>query len=180
MPSQATKKANIPQLTEYHSNKVDIPDSFLKGPPAKPITVAHVPFATSAVPEYDGKLAVILDNVLSPEECQQLLQLAEASVPASSEGHTSPWRPALVNVGAGREVAIQDYRNSDRIIWDEQEIVDRLWGRCIQAEGVQELLSQVPSDRKGSSRQWAFSRVNNRMRFLKYTPGQFFKGTFDH
>jgi hypothetical protein len=165
----------MPVKTQYLSNDVSIPASFLRGRPAKPITLTPVPFSSSEVPEYDGATAVILGNVLSPEECQQLLELAEQSVPLEEEGD-SPWKPALVNAGAGLEVAIPEYRNSDRIIWDQQTIVDRLWDRLIQAEGLKELLSKTPDDKAGSAGRWVFERVNDRMRFLKYTPGQFFKG----
>ncbi|KAK2598170.1 hypothetical protein QQS21_005721 [Conoideocrella luteorostrata] len=165
---------NIPQQTRYLSKPVPISSTFLKGPPAKPITVQPIPFAASSVPEYDGATAVILDNVLSPLECQQLLHLAESSVSLDEE-HASPWRPALVNMGVGWEVAIADYRNSDRIIWDEQTIVDRLWDRCLQADGIEEMFSKTPEDNDELMGRWVFERVNERMRFLKYTPGHFFK-----
>lgn len=170
-------KENQITNTHYTSKDVSIPDDFLTGPADKPVTLTPVPFATSRVPEYDGLVAVVLDNVISPEECQQLLELAEASAESQEEG-ASPWRPALVNVGVGREIAITDYRNSDRIIWDKQTIVDRLWNRRIQADGLKELLSKTPDDDIGLPGRWAFERLNDRMRFLKYTEGQFFNCEF--
>lgn len=168
--------SNVPQQTHYVSKDIPIPDTFLTGPSEMPVTLAHVPFATSEVPEYKGLLAVVLDNVLSPDECQQLLKLAEESVPLGEEDGASPWRPALVSTGFGMEVAITDYRNSDRLIWDQQTVVDRVWDRCAQVEGLKELLSEPPEDRPKSMGRWVFERVNERMRFLKYTSGQFFKG----
>ena len=164
-----------PIRTRYISNAIAIPDSFLTSAPVAPVTLRHVPFASSEIPEYAGRLAVSLDNVLSPEECQQLLTLAEASVPME-DGVESPWRPALLNVGVGLEVVATEVRNNDRIIWDEQTVVDRLWQRCLNAEGLKDLMSRTPKDKHVLSGRWVFERVNNRMRFLKYTPGQYFKG----
>ena len=164
-----------PIRTRYISNAIAIPDSFLTSAPVAPVTLRHVPFASSEIPEYAGRLAVSLDNVLSPEECQQLLTLAEASVPME-DGVESPWRPALLNVGVGLEVVATEVRNNDRIIWDEQTVVDRLWQRCLNAEGLKDLMSRTPEDKHVLSGRWVFERVNNRMRFLKYTPGQYFKG----
>ncbi|ATY60029.1 oxidoreductase domain containing [Cordyceps militaris] len=153
----------VPQRTQYISQAVDIPASFLRTPPS-----------------YDGCLAVVLDNVLAPHECARLLRLAEASVPDADGG--SPWRPALVNMGGGFEARVADYRNSDRIIWDCQTVVDRLWERCLLArpeagggESMADMLARPPADTRVKGGKWVFERLNERMRFLKYTEGQFFK-----
>lgn len=182
-PTKAPRRPpGQPQRTTYTSVAVDIPGEFLKTPPEAPITFQHVSFAKSEVPEYDDCFAVVIDNVLSPAECAQLLNLAEQSVPVNEGEEVSPWRPALVNMGVGWEIPITDYRNSDRIIWDNQVIVDRLWERCLQAQGegdsIEKLLSKTPNDMDDSDGKWNFERLNNRMRFLKYTKGQFFKREF--
>ncbi|KAL7949361.1 hypothetical protein V8C42DRAFT_341330 [Trichoderma barbatum] len=163
---------------DYSSNPVDIPDTFLTGPAVDPVTVRPVPWKESAVPEYSKCKAWILDNVLSREECAQLIAYAEASAPLEKPGD-SPWKPALVSVAPGVETRAPSYRNSDRIIWDKQLLVDRLWDRCAQAEGLQELVATAPCsspdhnrNRKGT---WKFHGLNERMRFLKYTPGMFFR-----
>ncbi|KAJ6781601.1 hypothetical protein PWT90_06141 [Aphanocladium album] len=179
MATRAAPSQPVAQRTQYTSQSVDIPSSFLKSPPEAPITFRHISFADSALPEYDGCLAVLIDNVLTPWECATLLELAEKSVPGVPQGQ-SPWRPALVNMGGGFEAPVTDYRNSDRIIWDSQEVVDRVWQRCLQARGegesIETLLSKTPGGEKSSwSGRWKFERLNERMRFLKYTKGQFFK-----
>jgi hypothetical protein len=50
--------------------------------------------------------------------------------------------------------------------------VDRVWSRCCQAPGLTDLLATVaePNGKR------IFSRPNDRMRFLEYSPGNFFKG----
>lgn len=191
-------KPNKPIQTSYVFNEVPIPPDFLTvdAPDLKPLTVTHIDWPKTKIPEYDGYFAVVLDNVISPSECATLLSLAEASVPESHKTPTpsgkdkgdvlSSWGPALVNMGMGFEVLLPHYRNSDRIIWDQQEVVDRLWERCLRAEGLKDQLSVIENQPKvtGTERnktlagaRWEFKQVNKRMRFLKYGRGQFFKRT---
>lgn len=194
-PQPATAaKANKPIKPSYISNDVPIPPSFLTvdPPDLKPITITPVNWPSTALPEYAGHYAVVLDNVISPSECEELLKLAEASVPESHKtpgkegaGELSSWGPALVNMGMGFEVLLPEYRNSDRIIWDREEIVERLWERCLRAQRLGERLGVIEDEegitgwkRKGESQRWEFRRVNRRMRFLKYGGGQFFKREF--
>ncbi|CAH0038008.1 unnamed protein product [Clonostachys solani] len=165
------------RVVKYKSNEVKIPDKFLEGPSPKPVVLKPVPFASSPVPEYKKCFAVTIDNVLSPEECAQLKQLAEQSALPAAEGDPdqSVWRPATVSLAPGLEASAPGYRESDRIVWDSQEITDRLWARCCQAEGLKDQLA-VMSHRSGQNPgRWEFSRINKRMRFLKYSPGQYFR-----
>ena len=171
---------------DYPSNPVEIPSSFLTGPPENPIVTKPIDFASTSLPQYAPHTALILENVLSPAECAQLLTLAEASVPTGSDGDggaggkgnasASPWRPAKVSLGPGWEAAAPGYRESDRIVWDQQTVVDRLWERCAAgSDGLRELLAVVPETFGMGPGRWEFRRFNDRMRFLKYSPGQFFK-----
>lgn len=174
------KESGAPVKTVYRSNAVTIPDHFLRCDPAdaQPITYEPIDFAASVLPEYAGHYAVVLDHVLSPSECAQLTQLAEDSVMDEDREDGSPWRAALVNVGGGYEVEIPDYRKSGRIIWDSQEIVDRLWERMAAVPEIREALSTLPKgavDASVDHTKYEFYRVNERLRFLKYTPGQFFR-----
>ncbi|KAF5237165.1 hypothetical protein FAUST_6193 [Fusarium austroamericanum] len=173
MPRQ-TSSYTMPQKIEYKSNDIPIPDSFLTSPSQTPIASHQIDFANSPLPQYDGHTALVLDNVISPAECRELLFLAEASVPRDDESQ-SAWKPALVSGGDGYETRAPGYRESDRIIWDQQTIVDRLWERCLQADGLRDLLAVVPHEPWMKGGKWVFSRLNDRMRFLKYSPGQYFK-----
>ena len=157
--------------TSYTSNDIEIPDSFLTGPPVKDPIAKPIDWASTDIPQNNGRVAFVVDNVLSPEECKQLLSLAEASVPV--QGQDSPWKPALIAVSAGVEAQAPGYRESDRIIWDHQVVADRIGERIMQAQGVREQLASFPEP--AGEGVWKFRRVNERMRFLKYTAGQFFK-----
>jgi hypothetical protein len=189
-PKNMHKAKHQPVKSNYESQPVDVPSDFLLSPPVPDVTIAPIDFKTTPLPEYAGRYAVILDNVLSPAECATLIQLAESSVAPAARGEGgAAWSPAMVNVGAGFEVLTPHYRNSDRIIWDNQELVDRLWARCLRAPGLGERLALIEGEEgiTGKGRRtwlppptYKFARVNERMRFLKYGKGQFFRRTFSH
>ncbi|KAL2269111.1 hypothetical protein VTJ83DRAFT_3957 [Remersonia thermophila] len=203
---------NRPIRTAYHSVDVPIPEGFLvtSPPDARPIIVNPIDFRKTVLPEYHGRYAVVLDHVLSPSECAELLRLAEASVPPPPPPDTAaangpdvaivprnsehdPWGPALVNIGGGYEVLDPQYRRSDRIIWDQREVVARLWARMMSvpddgedgpATTMKRRLAEVGSQETNvvhrvrgerPADRWVFDRVNERMRFLKYGKGGFFK-----
>ncbi|KAF4339218.1 oxidoreductase containing protein [Fusarium beomiforme] len=157
LPKPRDPSRNMPVKVNYTSNDIVIPDEFLTSPPSIPITSHPIDFATSPLPQYKGHTAIVLDNVLSPEECKELLYLAESSVPRADE-NASAWRPALVSGGNGWEAPAPG-----------------LWERCALSEGLRELLAVVPPQPYMKGGKWVFSRFNDRMRFLKYSPGQFFK-----
>ncbi|KAK1580381.1 oxidoreductase domain-containing protein [Colletotrichum navitas] len=176
-----TRVANNPQKTSYSFNHVPIPEDFLSGPPpadAPPVTLEKIDWSTSPLPENGTLYAVVLDNVLTPGECAQLIRMAEDSAAGRGESDDEAWQPAMVNIGQGWEILEPEYRNSDRIIWDQQEIVDRLWRRCRLAPGLEAQLAEVDGSRnpaKGQETRWVFDKFNKRMRFLKYQKGQFFR-----
>lgn len=206
--SDYAKALNIPRgkpiLVEYFTKPTSILPSFLpSSPPAdtNTMTLTTIDFPTTALPENKGRLAIVLDNVLSPSECETLLSLAESSVDLerlnvfwNTPGDTGPWRPAMVNAGQGYEVLEPGYRNSDRIVWDSEEVVARLWARCMQGEigqALEGMLGVLDGEKNtevlGGGRRgkrwvhpekWAMKGLNRRMRFLKYGPGQFFRREF--
>ena len=90
---------------------------------------------------------------------------------------------AMVNVGAGQQRMIEDTRNCGRIIWDDRDVVGKIWTRV--ADSVQDIhqlnnwadvTGAGPAKRKET---WKATRLNERMRFLKYVGGEYFKGTID-
>ncbi|KAK7751886.1 hypothetical protein SLS62_006187 [Diatrype stigma] len=181
-----------PVKTTYESKEVAIPEGYLTSDPpdAAPLKYSKIDFEKTALPQYKGAYAFVVDNALSPSECATLIRLAEASVPdenrrgggGGNSDSDSAWNPALVNVGGGYEVLVPEYRNSDRIIWDNQEIVDRLWARLERVPEIKEQLGSFSNgDLLGTQRKsgketvWDFHRMNKRMRFLRYGPGQFFR-----
>ncbi|PGH23545.1 hypothetical protein AJ80_02325 [Polytolypa hystricis UAMH7299] len=191
--SPAPQNPNIPAAakTTYTSLPVDIPPTFLSPlpNPSSTIQVEKINFAASPLPEYSGLYALILDNVLSPDECTTLLRMAEMSAGAhrsDTSVENNGWIPAKVNMGGNYELLATDYRNSDRIIWDSEEIVKRLWARVMQGEGVRECLETLAGEEyacilgnraRDRGEKWVVTEqgINERMRFLKYGAGQYFR-----
>lgn len=182
-------KAGLPGeiiKTSYISRPIPIPDSFLSTSAENvgQVTYNRIDFSKTPLPQYAGLYAVVLDNVLSPAECTELIKLAQLSAGAGEPGVESDgWQPAMVNAGSRGEFLATDYRNSDRIIWDEKTIVHRLLTRCFLAEQVKKDLAVL----EGSvgilgqkavklGHRWKVTRLNERMRFLRYGKGHFFKG----
>ncbi|KAK3903825.1 hypothetical protein C8A05DRAFT_14220, partial [Staphylotrichum tortipilum] len=176
---------NPPTHPDYTSLPVALPPTFLTtpAPDSLPITTTPIDFSTTPLPEYAGLYALVLDHVLSPSECATLISLAEASVPEGSNMRGEDggaWGPAMVNVGGGFEVLETGYRNGERIVWDCEEVVGRIWSRCLEGEGVREQLGVVEgADSRvvswGSGGRWVVQAVNERMRFLRYGVGGFFR-----
>jgi hypothetical protein len=150
--------------------------TLLSGPAPSTIIKDIIDFANSPLPRYAGAYAVVLDNVLTPSECTQLIRAAEART-------NGVWERAMINVGGGRQAMYTDVRNCGRIIWDDKETMERLWRRC--APLVPELL-EMEADAAGKTMGlWPkghvakMTRLNERMRFLKYVGGEYFKSHCD-
>ncbi|KAL8680369.1 MAG: hypothetical protein Q9224_006947, partial [Gallowayella concinna] len=86
---------------------------------------------------------------------------------------------ALINVGNGRQMLVQDARDCGRIIWDDRDVVAKIWNRvkdCVPEiallRGMAHVTGNGPAKRNET---WFMSRLNERMRFLKYTSGQYFR-----
>ena len=99
-------------LTMASARKVELPQGFLDGP-APCLTKHVIDFKKEGIPVYEGRWAVILDGVLSQEECDLLTKAAEAT----TEGE---WERAMVNVGNGQQRLYEDTRKCGRIIWDNR------------------------------------------------------------
>jgi hypothetical protein len=142
--------------------------------PGPPVSVERIDFKKAGLDRYDGLYAVILDNVLTPTECEQLRFAAEGST-------KNGWERAMVNLGGGKQRLMEDSRNCGRIIYDSPEMVEKIWKRIGHLPVVQEIvrLEKVPrifgNGPVMRKEVWKFSRPNERMRFLKYQGGEYFR-----
>lgn len=158
--------------TMASTKKFELGEGFLDGP-APNLTRRNVNWKKGGLPEYDHLWAVVLDGVLSQEECDMLVAAAEATTDGK-------WERAMVNVGGGRQAMYEDVRNCGRIIWDSRDLVAKLWAR-IEASVPEVHRLQNWADVTGDGpvkrkEVWNVTRLNERMRFLKYTGGEYFKG----
>lgn len=148
-----------------------LPPDFLSRPGPK-ATAQKVDFTKTDLPEYNGLYANIIDGALTAEECNILVRAAEARTDGK-------WEQAMINVGGGRQRLITDSRDCGRIIWDDRAIVEKLWSRVKDLVPEIEYLKNAPlitgngpAKRKET---WKLTRLNERMRFLRYVKGQYFR-----
>jgi hypothetical protein len=157
--------------------QVVITDAFL-ALPAADITVKRIDWSQTPLPKYEGFYAVILDNVLTPAECDEMRRYAEAS-------HPDGWERAMVNIGGGKQRLMTEERHCGRIIWDSQDVAERVWKRIEHIPEVQEIVRLEDRPKvfgNGPVKRgevWRFSRPNERMRFLKYVGGEYFRAHED-
>jgi len=151
-----------------------LPEDFLQTSGPR-VTLQRIDFSKSSIPNYKDLYAIILDNVLSPAECKALV--AAARTQANGE-----WERAMVNIGGGRQALYTDTRNCDRIIWDNEDIMAGLWARCAdhvpelkELNNWEDVTGPGPWKRKET---WRMTRLNERMRFLKYGKGEYFRREF--
>lgn len=139
----------------------------------------------------DKKFAVVLHGVLTPEECEELIERSER------EGYSK----ALINTGASQKL-ITDVRNSDRCIIDDPSTAEFMHQRVLQVLARDEhQTSEATSTRHvtfdssprarfvnppwvgnmGEKKTSKYNAVglNERLRFLKYDAGCFFAPHFD-
>jgi hypothetical protein len=117
----------------------------------------------------NAKFAIQLENVLTPEECNYLIDQCEKK----------GFEPALLNVGFGREVLDTAVRNNLRCMHDDRDLCGELWRR------LQPFVENVRSEGYDYKRccELRPRELNERLRVLKYTsePGNpnYFKAHFD-
>ena len=97
----------------------------------------------------------MVENFLSPEECQEYIDLSEKN------GFTK----ATINTGRGH-VVIESIRNHGRFSYDNDELSDKLFER------MKPYLPKIFNTRK-------ISKLNNRIHFYRYDVGQKFDWHFD-
>jgi hypothetical protein len=149
-----------------------LPEGFLTGP-APNLTRTDIDLRKEDIlPYYDDLWAVILDGVLSEKECDELIAAAEST----TDGN---WERAMINIGGGMQAMYEDTRKCGRIIWDDRDLVAKLWARIEAAvPEIHELKDRPDVTGNGPVKRketWKLTRLNERMRFLKYVGGEYFK-----
>lgn len=158
-------------VVEAHHTSLPVayPDDYLQ-PLEDPgvIEYKQIDFKKEGLPRYENCYAAVLDNILTRQECRQLLRYIEMSaglhrdepddvggsgepVDASPSNDGIPtldgWQAAGLNSGPNFEVIVPSHRRSKRIIWDEREISRRVWARIIQSAELKHYLSGDLTDK---------------------------------
>jgi predicted 2-oxoglutarate/Fe(II)-dependent dioxygenase YbiX len=103
-----------------------------------------------------GAGIVTIANFLSATECAEFIGNSERT----------GYDEAAIQVGQGQQQVIKDVRNNDRIIFDDPQLADFIFSRARPL-----LPDAVPG--------WKPIGLNERLRFYRYTPGQYFKWHID-
>ncbi|KAJ5473367.1 Prolyl 4-hydroxylasealpha subunit [Penicillium sp. IBT 31633x] len=166
-----------------------IPEGFLRGP-APNATMRKLDFEHTSppIPEYKGHFAAIVENLMTEAECKEMLRLAEISTRTQLPDSTlsAPiWEHAMINVGNGNQVLSVDARKSGRIIFDSPDLMGRVLDRLMpfmreceidRIENIPLVTGLGPAKRGEVLR---VSRLNERMRFLRYQGGDYFRPHWD-
>ncbi|KAK5104560.1 hypothetical protein LTS08_002451 [Lithohypha guttulata] len=145
----------------------------LSAAPPSTCRAERIDFEKAGLPEYRDKFAVLIHDLFSAEECKRLLEAAE-------ESQSNQWEEAMVNIGNGRQRLMTDIRSCGRIIWDNSEVVEQLLarlkphlpGNVCHLENCPGITGLGPAKRNET---WILERLNERLRFLRYTSGMYFR-----
>ena len=102
-----------------------------------------------------SKFAIVIQNVFSVPECMAMIEDTERR----------GYEQALLNIGGGRQVLATDYRRSSRCIVDSVDQAAEIWKRVKE---------HVPPVWNHAGVEWRAVGLNERLRFLRYSPGDFF------
>jgi hypothetical protein len=157
--------------TLQSSQEPDKTTGLLSGAPPPDCRSEVIDFSKTQLPEYSGLFALLIHNLLTPAECNELLNATQS---------TSKWEQALVNIGGGRQILATEARNCDRIILDDEVLAKRLLDRIlphlppevVTLENKARITGNGPPRRKDVL---CITRLNERLRFLKYTRGMYFR-----
>ncbi|KAJ5090468.1 Prolyl 4-hydroxylase alpha subunit [Penicillium argentinense] len=177
-------------------SSIKIPDAFLSGPSANP-QAYRIDFEKTSPPivAFKNNFAAVIDNFMTETECKELLRLAEESITAPQTDETTKdpskpapapvWERAMVNAGNGKQVMSVDTRKSGRIILDSFDISQRILDRLrpfLRDFGIERVQNQPTVTGLGPARRnevFAVSSLNERMRFLRYEGGDYFRPHWD-
>ncbi|KAJ7487856.1 hypothetical protein FB451DRAFT_1225731 [Mycena latifolia] len=137
----------------------------------KYVSPGPVDFDAAGLHEYNGCYAVVLDSLFSESELSSVLAAAEAS---------SPWEIAQVNAGA-HAYTDTSYRNGQRIIFDSFELSEKIFEKVRpHLKDIEEIEQTIYLNGVDKAIQkWRMVRLNERLRFLRYPKGGFFRQHID-
>ncbi|KAL4887963.1 hypothetical protein BDV59DRAFT_189635 [Aspergillus ambiguus] len=144
----------------------------------------RINFQTSdpPLPEYKGLFAAVIENVFTENECNELIRLAESTT-LTGVSSTPTWGRATINVGNGKQMLVADERNCGRIIYDSQVLAERLLARLMpffQEYGIDNIENEpLVTGLAGRNKAYHLTRLNERLRFLRYKGDEYFRPHWD-
>ncbi|RYO80310.1 hypothetical protein DL766_003221 [Monosporascus sp. MC13-8B] len=155
------------------NHKAALESRVLSGPPPACAAARVIDFKETEVKEYADYFAMVINDILMPEECAELVSLAQPA-------HNAPWPPAKMTAYNGSQILDPSSRHCGRIIYNSKAVADRLLNRILPhlppevatLDNVPDITGQMPVIRK---EKWKISRFNEALKFLKYERGNCFR-----
>ncbi|KAG8728793.1 hypothetical protein FRC12_021481, partial [Ceratobasidium sp. 428] len=176
--SLAYIRSHLPDFLGGSSSQLipEPPQADPANPDAPPPIVAHrLDFVKLGLPEYEHRFAMVIDNLFTAEDCERYIAAAEAA---------QEWEVAAINGGPGSDFQYVDtsYRNSSRILLDDfdltREMLERMRPYLKDIQYMESSPHHGDYTRKNKLSEdppAKLAALNERLRFLKYGPGQFFR-----
>lgn len=120
-------------------------------------TPVPLPFARGS--KKADQLAGVVEQLLTPAECSRLIELT------TQRGYEA----AMVNIGGGQQRRMDDVRRSGRCIIDAPSFAREIWRR------LEPLLPRYHFGDGDGRSAWVAVGLNERLRFLRYEEGDYFK-----
>ncbi|KAJ7027998.1 hypothetical protein C8F04DRAFT_1120704 [Mycena alexandri] len=131
------------------------------------VSPGRIDFVAAGLPEYKGCYAVVLDSLFSKPELSGVLAQAEASY---------PWDVAQVNVSGSYAFTNTSYRNGQRIIYDSFELSEQIFKKVRpHLKDIEDIEEITFANGQKLKQKWRMVRLNERLRFLRYPVGGFFR-----
>ncbi|KAJ7752445.1 hypothetical protein DFH07DRAFT_744938, partial [Mycena maculata] len=130
-----------------------------------------IDFLAAGLPEYADCYAIVLDGLFSKPELSATLKEVELF---------SPWQIAQVNSGT-EAYTVPTYRNGQRILYDSFDLSARIFEKLRpHLRAIEEIEEPAHIPGVGPAVQkWRLVRLNERLRFLRYPKGGFFRAHID-
>ena len=109
-----------------------------------------------SIPSLSDKYVLIIENVFNEFECSQLIDFSE------NIGYSE----ALVNLGFGYKKSLNEFRNHSKLTIDNKLMANYILNR------IKDIIPNKFNNRK-------LIDINERLRFLKYSPNQYFGAHYD-
>ncbi|KAF7358424.1 P4Hc domain-containing protein [Mycena venus] len=131
-----------------------------------PFPPGLVDFPAAGLSVYDGCYAIVLDDLYSRPTLSSIL----------AEAERQPWQFAQVNAGSV-VYTNPNYRNGQRIIHDSFALSEQIFAKVRpHLNAIEEIEEQIyVKGIGGAIQKWRMVRLNERLRFLRYPKGGFFR-----
>ncbi|KAF7289820.1 P4Hc domain-containing protein [Mycena indigotica] len=147
----------------------------------RPVPTGRIDFDAADLPEYANCYAIVLDSLYPKAE---IITILDAPTQAGKE-----WDVARVNAGT-YEFTNTSYRNGERIIYDSFELSGQIFEKIRpHLSEIEEIEEDVTVRAKNpatgrykkmpAKQKWRMVRMNERLRFLRYPVGGFFRAHVD-